>query len=70
MTNRGVRTGPPDVMRRLAAEDEVPAGAYCLRITPIVETAEPRYDWHNRIVAVGVSQRLPQGVHYDIFEIL
>ena len=70
MTYRGVRTGPPDVMRRLAAEKEVPADAYYLRITPTFETAEPRYDWLNRIVAVGVGQRLPQGVHYDIFEIL
>lgn len=70
MTYRGVRTGPPDVMRRLAAEEEVPADAYYLRITPTFETAEPRYDWLNRVVAVGVGQRLPNGVRYDIFEIL
>ena len=41
-----------------------------LRITPSFETAEPRYDWLNRIVAVGVGRRLPKAVHYDIFEIL
>jgi hypothetical protein len=41
---------------------------YHFRITPRFETATPRYDWMNRIVAVGVGDRKSEGPIYSIFE--
>ena len=34
------------------------------------ETASEKYDWLNRIVAVGVGRRMPDHAAYDVFEIL
>jgi hypothetical protein len=48
----------------------VPSTDYYLRTTPLFETGAPRYDWLNRIVAVGVGERLPQGARYEVFEVL
>jgi hypothetical protein len=66
----GVRHGPPEVMERIARGEVVPPTDYYLRNTPYFETAAPKYDWLNRIVAVGVGRRLPDRAAYDVFEIL
>ncbi len=66
----GVRHGPPEVMERIAAGEQVDPSAYYLRNTPYFETAAEKYDWLNRIVAVGVGRRMPEYAAYDIFEIL
>jgi len=41
-----------------------------MRNTLYFETASDKYDWLNRIVAVGVSRRMRDHAAYDIFEIL
>ncbi len=66
----GVRYGAPEVMRRIAEGEEVDPSQYYLRSTPYFETAAERYDWLNRIVAVGVGRRMPDHAAYDVFEIL
>ncbi len=66
----GVRHGSPEVMERIAKGEVVPPDQYYLRNTPYFETAAPRYDWLNRIVAVGVGRRLPDHAVYDVFQIL
>jgi hypothetical protein len=66
----GVRHGSPDVMARIARGEVVAPSEYYLRNTPYFETAAPKYDWMNRIVAVGVGRRLPDHAAYDVFEIL
>ncbi|WBX84633.1 DUF3237 domain-containing protein [Sphingosinicella microcystinivorans] len=43
---------------------------YYFRITPLFETADPRYFWLNGIVAAGIGTRTPDGVDYDIHELL
>jgi hypothetical protein len=70
MTYRGVRHGPVDIIERLGEGEEVHPADYYFRITPRFETAVPRYDWMNRIVAVGVGDRKPGGPIYSIFEVL
>ena len=40
---------------------------YYFRIQPIFETADPRYDWLNAMVAVGYGKRTSAGVCYRIF---
>jgi hypothetical protein len=66
----GVRHGSPEVMARIARGEIVPPTEYYLRSTPYFETACPKYDWLNRIVAVGVGRRLPDHAAYDVFQIL
>ena len=70
MTYRGVRHSGPEVAARLARGEHVPATEYYLRTAPFFETAAPRYAWLNTIVTVGVGARSPDGVTYEVFEIL
>jgi hypothetical protein len=39
-------------------------------MNPIFETSSRKYDWMNRIIAVGTGVRLPGGPVYSIFEVL
>ena len=66
----GVRHGSPEVMARIAAGEIVAPTEYYLRNTPYFETSARKYDWLNRIVAVGVGRRMPDHAVYDVFEIL
>lgn len=66
----GVRHGSPEVMARIARGEVVPPSEYYLRNTPYFETSAPKYDWLNRIVAVGVGRRMPDHAVYDVFQIL
>lgn len=66
----GVRHGSPEVMARIARGEVVSPSEYYLRNTPYFETSSPKYDWLNRIVAVGVGRRMPDHAAYDIFQIL
>ena len=66
----GVRYGTAEVMQRIADGEEVDPSEYYLRNTPYFETASDKYDWLNRVVAVGVGRRMPDHAAYDVFEIL
>jgi hypothetical protein len=70
MSYRGVRHGPADVLARIARGEEVDPRSYYFRISPTFETASETYGWLNRIVAIGVGHRLPQGPVYSVFEVL
>lgn len=67
---RGVRHGPADVMDRIARGEQVSPDEYYLRSAPFFETGAPRYEWLNRIVAIGVGRREPAAAVYEIYEIL
>jgi hypothetical protein len=43
---------------------------YYLRTAPMFETSAAEYAWLNRIVSVGIGERRPDGVSYEVFEIL
>jgi len=70
MDYAGIRTGPADVIARLARGEPVDPADYYFRIAPRFSTSDPRYEWLNRILAVGVGHRLPEGPVYNVFEIL
>jgi hypothetical protein len=57
--------------RHHAPEGADPAAVYH-RVLVLFETAAPRLDWLNRIVAVGRGQRNPDGLSatYEMFEVL
>ncbi|MGA7867460.1 MAG: DUF3237 domain-containing protein [Stellaceae bacterium] len=67
----GMRHGPPEVMARLAHGETVDPSEYYFRVAPVFEIGAERYTWLNKILAVGVGERLPPNVvRYSIFEIL
>lgn len=70
MTYRGMRHGPAAVMEKLNAGEVVDPSQYYFRTAIAFETAAPKYDWLNRIIAVGTGSRPPEGPIYDIFEVL
>jgi hypothetical protein len=70
MTYRGVRHGPTDVITRMERGEAVDPERYYFRINPLFETAATSYDWLNRILAVGIGHRRPDGPIYSVFEVL
>ena len=70
MTYQGVRHGPPEFIARIEKGEVVDPMSYYFRITPVFETAAPKYDWINRVVAVGIGHRRADGPIYSVFEVL
>jgi hypothetical protein len=70
MTYRGVRHASAEVNARIAGGERVTPSDYYLRTVPFFETSASSYAWINKIVSVAVGERLPDGVAYDVFEIL
>jgi hypothetical protein len=64
MKYQGVRHGPPDVVARIERGEAVDPASYYFRTNPLFETAAAKYDWINRVVAIGI------GPIYSIFEVL
>jgi hypothetical protein len=70
MTYRGVRHGPTDVIERLERGEAVDPASYYFRINPMFETAAANYGWLNRVLALGIGHRQPDGPVYSVFEVL
>jgi hypothetical protein len=70
MTYECLRAGPQDVIGKLDRGEPVDPSGYYFRMNPMFETSSPKYDWMNRIIAVGIGHRLPDGPLYSIFEVL
>ena len=69
MTYRGLRHGPPEVIERLERGETVDPASYYFRIAAQFETAAVPYDWLNRILAIGIGHRQPDGPVYSLFEL-
>lgn len=70
MTYRGIRHGAFAVMDAIARGEAVDPASYYFRTTATFTASAGRYDWLNRIVALGVGHRLAHGPVYKIFEVL
>jgi hypothetical protein len=70
MTYQGLRAGSKEVFERLDKGEAVDPAEYYFRSNPLFETSSPKYDWLNRIIAVGLGHRLPDGPVYSVFEVL
>ena len=70
MTYQGVRHGPPDVIERIEKGEVVDPESYYFRINPVFETSSAKYDWINRVIAVGIGHRQADGPIYSVFEVL
>jgi hypothetical protein len=63
----GVRHGPPEVLARLAAGEDVDPSEYTFRTAVAIETADPDLAWLNDGVFIAVGARRPGGVTYDVY---
>ena len=70
MSYRGLRHGPADAIKRMEQGEAVDPADYYFRTSPTFETAAPKYDWLNRILAVGIGWRRADGPVYSVFEVL
>lgn len=70
MTYTVLRAGPPDVMAALDRGEAPDPSTYYFRMSPFFETGAKQYDWLNRIICVGIGNRLADGPVYSVFEVL
>ena len=70
MTYQCLRAGRPAVMEKLDKGEEVDPATYYFRMSPMFETSAPKYDWMNRIIAIGTGYRRADGPIYSLFEVL
>ena len=66
----GILVLSPEVYGRIQKGENVDPSEYYFRTTPIFETASDKYDWLNRIIAVGVGQVMSNRVIYKCYRIL
>jgi hypothetical protein len=70
MIYQGLRAAAPDVLAKLDRGEPVDPADYYFRFSGVFEAADPRYDWLNRIIAVGTGERRADGPLYSVFELL
>lgn len=52
-----MRKGPPEVLKSLYTNPEVPADQYSFRLTLTMETGDERYAWLNKAVVLASAAR-------------
>ena len=67
--NQGIRHGPAEVLKKLAAGEAVDPSLYYMRTTPSFETGDARYSWLNRMVCVATGARRAAAVELDVYEV-
>jgi hypothetical protein len=70
MVSFGLRHGSPEVIAALGRGETVDASTYYFRTMPRFETAQPAYSFLNRLIAVAIGDRRPDGPIYTIHEVL
>lgn len=65
----GLRHGPPEVIAALARGEAVDPTRYYFRTVMRFETADPKVDWLNRILALARGHREPRAVRLDVYEV-
>ena len=68
--NQAVRSGPPELMQRIARGEPVDPGQIYFRCLPRFETASPALRWINERLFVGAGARLPDRVVMRFFALL
>ncbi|AEG93011.1 DUF3237 domain-containing protein [Ramlibacter tataouinensis] len=69
VTNRALRSGPPELMARLARGEPVDPARIYFRCSPSFETAWPALRWITERVFVGSGQRHPDRVVMRFWEL-
>ena len=67
--NRGLRHGPEEVLRRIAAGESVDPAEYYFRAVPVFEAPQGPYEWLNRNVFVAAAERYAANVVVRVFRV-
>ncbi len=67
--NRGVRSGPPDVLARLASGEVVDPAAYYFRTVPTFEAPPGPHDWLNGGIYLCTGARYPNDIVLRMFRV-
>jgi hypothetical protein len=70
MTYQCLRAGEASILAKLDRGEPVDPASYYFRFIALFETSAPKYDWINRVVALGIGDRLADGPLYNVFEVL
>ena len=65
--SRGLRSGPPEVMARLARGETADASSYYMRTAMRFETAAPDLQWLVHRLCVGIGERRPDKVLLKVY---
>ena len=67
--NPGVRSAPPDVMKKLLAGEVVDPSLVYFRTQPKFETSAPELQWITRSLFVGMGERYPTEVAIRFYRV-
>jgi hypothetical protein len=67
--NHGFRNGPPEILQKLAAGENVDPASYYFRTSPVFETGFPKYSWLNTIVGICSAVRKSDAVIIDFYAV-
>lgn len=68
--NRAVRSGPPELIARLARGEEVDPAQIYFRCSPSFEASAPSLAWMAERMFLGTGARYPQAVVMRFFQVL
>lgn len=68
--NYGLRFGPDDVMKRLAAGEEVDPADYYFRTNPRFKAPTGKYDWLNKGIFIGTGARYANSIRLWFFKVI
>ena len=68
--NKGLRRGPPDVMARLAAGEDVDPAEYYFRTVPEFIAPVGKYEWMNQSIFLCSGARYPLGIKLWVWRVL
>lgn len=69
IVNQGTRFGPPDVIEKLAAGEDVDPDLYYMRTCARLETGDDRYQWVNHTLFVCAGIRRDSSVEMDYYRV-
>jgi len=70
LRGRGIRHAPPDVADEMQRGEDPDPSRYYFREAITFETASKRFEWLNRILAIGSGRRTKDRVQLDVVELL
>jgi hypothetical protein len=70
VVNRGLRHGPPEVLRRIAAGETVDPRSYYFRSAAFFETSAPELEWLTKTIIIGAGERQRDKVLIRFWKVL
>ena len=70
VVNRGLRHGPPEVLRKIAAGETVDPRSYYFRSAAFFETSAPDLQWLTKTIVIGAGERQRDKVLIRFWKVL